>query len=138
MTKEFYISTDKEKLDINFIHDYLANQSYWAKGRSIVLVKKSIENSLCFGVYDSYNKQVAFARIATDYVVFAWLMDVFVHEASKGKGIGKLLIDTIVTHPELKQVNGIGLRTNDAHGLYEKYGFEKIENADNWMLRKKS
>ena len=138
MVDEFQISTDKDKLDVNFIHQYLSKKSYWAKGRRLELVEKSIENSLCFGVYDANEVQVAFARIATDYVVFAWLMDVFVIEKHQGKGIGKLIMDAIVNHEALTKVNGIGLRTNDAHALYEKFGFEKIENAETWMLRKKS
>lgn len=136
MKKEFYISTDQSKLDIPMIHDYLSEQSYWAKGRSWELVEKSIQNSLCFGVFDGQNKQVAFARVATDYVVFAWLMDVFVVERLKGLGIGKMLIDYVIKHPELAEVNAIGLRTSDAHGLYEKFGFGSIPEPENWMFRK--
>ncbi len=132
-----YITSDKSKFDIAFIHQYLSNKAYWAKGRSIDLVKKSIENSLCFGVFTSDDKQIGFARIATDYVVFAWLMDAFIDEGYRGKGIGRYLIETIVNHPELKNVNGIGLRTNDAHGLYEQFGFECIPNPETWMLKKK-
>jgi len=135
MLKGFQISTDKSLLDIDFIHEYLSNQSYWAKGRDLELVEKSIENSLCFGVFDLNIKQVAFARIVTDYVVFAWMMDVFVDENYKGKGIGKALIDYIVNHKELRHVNGIGLRTNDAHELYERYGFTKIPSPNTWMLK---
>jgi len=109
---EFHISTNKKLLDIEFIHDYLSNKSYWAKGRSLELVKKSIENSMCFGVFDESDKQIAFARVATDYVIFAWMMDVFVSDNYKGKGIGKALIDYIVNHKDLCNVKGIGLRTN--------------------------
>lgn len=136
MENDFYIFTDKSKMDINFIHNYLSGQSYWAKGRSKALVQKSMENSLCFGIFNTSNRQVGFARLVTDYVVFAWLMDVFVDEEFKGKGLGKMLIDHIITLPELKEVNGIGLRTNDAHGLYEKFGFEKILEPETWMLKK--
>lgn len=137
MNKEYQISTDKDKLDLNFIHDYLTNKSYWAKGRSLDLVKKSIKNSLCFGVFDSDGEQIGFARIVTDYVVFAWLMDVFVDENNTGKGVGKTLINYIISHEALSKVNGIGLRTNDVHELYNRFGFEEIENPQTWMLRKK-
>ena len=137
MSDNFYISMDKSRLDVLFIHDYLSNNSYWAKGRSVELVKKSIENSLCFGVFTKEDKQIGFARIATDYVVFAWLMDAFIVEDYKGIGLGKYLVETIVNHPELKNVNGIGLRTNDAHGLYKKFGFDEISNPETWMLRKR-
>ena len=133
----FYITTDKSRFDLEFIHDFLSNQAYWAKGRSMDLVVKSIENSLCFGVFTKDNKQIGFARITTDYVVFAWLMDTFIAKEYRGKGLARLLIDTIVNHSELKHVNGIGLRTDDAHNLYRQFGFENIPNPETWMLRKK-
>ena len=132
----FYIATEREKMDIPFIHNYLSKNSYWAKGRTVELVLTSIENSLCFGVFNKRNQQVAFARLVTDYVVFAWLMDVFVHSEYEGQGIGKMLVGHIVQLPELRNVNGIGLRTNDAHGFYEKLGFEGISEPQTWMLRK--
>lgn len=137
MNNDFYISTDKDKMDINFIHEYLSNQSYWAKGRSLELIKKSIMNSMCFGVFTKDDIQIGFARIVTDYVVFAWMMDVFVAEKHKNQGVGKALIDYIVNHDELKEVNGIGLRTNDAHELYKRFGFENISNSESWMFKKK-
>ncbi len=132
---EFHISTNKKLLDIEFIHDYLSNKSYWAKGRSLELVKKSIENSMCFGVFDESDKQIAFARVATDYVIFAWMMDVFVSDNYKGKGIGKALIDYIVNHKDLCNVKGIGLRTKDAHKLYKRFDFSEIPNPHTWMLK---
>jgi GNAT superfamily N-acetyltransferase len=132
----FYIATEREKMDIPFIHKYLSESSYWAKGRTVELVLKSMENSLCFGVFNKRDQQVAFARLVTDYVVFAWLMDVFVHSEYAGQGIGKMLVGHIVQLPELRNVNGIGLRTKDAHEFYEKFGFEKISEPQTWMLRK--
>lgn len=136
MKGKIYISMDKSKLDIPYIHKYLSEESYWAKGRSFELVEKSIENSICVGVFNANNNQIGFARIVTDYVVFAWLMDVFIDDLYRGKGIGKMLLDFIFEHSDLQKVNGIGLRTNDAHGLYETYGFEKIEHPETWMLKK--
>ena len=134
---DYIISTDKNLLDISLIHDYLCNKSYWASGRSIEDVTLSIANSWCIGVYNKDKQLLGFARVATDYVVFAWIMDVFVVDSCKGKGIGKMLINYIVTHDTMQKVNGIGLRTNDAHGLYEKFGFKKIEEPDTWMFRTK-
>jgi len=136
MANDFYISTDKDKMNMNFIHEYLSNQSYWAKGRSLELVKKSILNSMCFGVFTKDDIQIGFARIATDYVVFAWIMDVFIDENYKKQGVGKVLIDYIVNHDELKGVNGIGLRTQDAHEFYRRFGFDNIPNPESWMLKK--
>ena len=123
-------------MDMDFIHDYLSNRSYWAKGRSKELVLKSIQNSICFGIFDYSNKQVGFARLVTDYVVFAWLMDVFIDETFKGKGLGKMLLQYVLESQELQQVNGIGLRTKDAHSLYEKFGFKNIDDPKTWMLKK--
>lgn len=137
MHKDFYISTNITEMDIDFIHQYLSNQSYWAKGRSRELVLKSMQNSLCFAVFTGQSEQIGFARLVTDYVVFAWLMDVFIDDAFKGQGLGKMLIEHITELPELQQVNGIGLRTKDAHSLYEKYGFKNIDDPETWMLRKK-
>ncbi|WP_394748753.1 GNAT family N-acetyltransferase [Spongiimicrobium salis] len=136
MSGEFQISTDKTQLDINLIADYLLNEAYWSKGRSLELVEKSIEHSLCFGVYTQEGQQLAFARIVTDYVVFAWIMDVFVIDKFKGKGVGKLLIDYMMRYPDLKNVKGMGLRTEDAQGFYEKFGFGTILEPETWMFKR--
>ncbi len=134
---EVYISTERSKLDIGFVHEYLSNEAYWSKGRSLEDVKKSIENSLCFGVYDQDSeKQIGFARVATDYVVFAWIMDLFIDKKHRGIGYSKLLVEAIIDHTELKNVNGFGLRTNDAQGLYSQFGFGAIPNPGTWMFKK--
>ena len=132
------ISTNKSLLDIPMIHQYLSERSYWAKGRSLEAVQKSIENSLCFGVYDENGKQLAFARVVTDYAIFGWLMDVFVLEEYRGSGIGKQLMEAIVNHPDLKNLRRIGLGTEDAHGLYQQFGFTELSKPGNMMelLRK--
>ena len=132
---KFSIRTDRERLDIDFIYDYLCNQSYWAKGRSLEVVEKSIQNSFCFGVFDG-EQQVGFARIVTDYITFAWLCDVFIVESHQGQGLGKWLINTVVSHPEMKAVKLILLATSDAHGLYRNYGgFEAPRVFEKWMVR---
>lgn len=132
------ISTEKKLLNIPMIHQYLSERSYWAKGRSLEAVRKSIENSLCFGVYDDDGKQLGFARVVTDYAVFGWLMDVFVLEEYRGEGLGKQLMEAIVNHPDLKNLRRMGLGTDDAHGLYQQYGFTSLSKPDNMMelLRK--
>ncbi|WP_017730888.1 GNAT family N-acetyltransferase [Nafulsella turpanensis] len=133
--RSFFISTDQSLLDVALIWDYLANHSYWARGRSRDTVEKSIENSLCFGVYTLQNEQVGFARIITDYSVFAWIMDVFIVEEYRGKGLSKKLMEEVMKHPSLQGLQRWGLNTKDAHGLYEQYGFERISRPD-WMMEK--
>jgi len=129
---EIQISTDKNKLDVDFIHQYLSNKSYWAKGRGKNIVIKSIENSLCFGVY-STKKQIGFARVVTDYAVFVWIMDVFIIDECKGNGYGKKLMNAIMSNKQLKIPQRWGLATKDAHGLYEKFGFELLKNPQYMM-----
>ena len=133
MENTFYISTNKSQLDVEIIFDYLSNHSYWAKGRSRETIEKSIDNSLCFGVYDDENKQVGFARVVSDLAVFAWLMDVFILPAFQGHGLGKLLMAEIMTHKDLQEVKKWGLGTKDAHGLYEKFGFRLLSQPENRM-----
>lgn len=135
MNKPFYISTEKTKLNIALIHNYLANDSYWAQGRSIETVKKSIENSFCFGVYNSNNEQVGFARVVTDYSVFTWVMDVFILKEYRKLGLGKMLMESIMNQPELKELKRWGLATDDAHGLYKKYGFKPLEKPEIFMTK---
>ncbi len=128
---KFSISTDKEKLDIKMIHHYLSN-SYWAKNIPVDIVKKSIEHSLCFGIY-FVNRQVGFARVVTDYTSFAYLADVFVLESEQGKGLGKWLIKEIMDYPSLQGLRKWLLATEDAHGLYKQYGFSALKNPDSIM-----
>ena len=130
MNGNFYISTDKSQLDKNLITDFLSNHSYWAQGRSRQTIEKSIENSLCFGVFTSENKQVGFARVVTDYAVFAWLLDVFIVEDFRGRGLGKMLMNAIMTREDLQGLKRWGLGTRDAHGLYEKYGFTALSKPE--------
>lgn len=131
--ENFIISTDRDRLDIPMIHQFLSERSYWAKGRSLETVQASIANSLCFGVYDNFGKQLGFARVSTDYAIFAWLMDVFILEDYRGKGLGKLLIKEVTEHPALKNIRRIGLATADAHGLYQQYGFTGLSKPQNMM-----
>jgi GNAT superfamily N-acetyltransferase len=133
---EFIISTDKSKLNRALIHKYLNESSYWAQGRSFDKVNKSIENSLCFGVYDRNGHMAGFARVVTDYTTFGWVCDVFVLDEYKGRGLGKWLIQTIVELPELYEMKRLILATRDAHELYRKYGgFQNMQSPERWMER---
>lgn len=134
-TKEgITISTDKNKLDITFIHEFLT-KSYWAEGRTLEQVKISIENSICFGIYLK-DKQIGFARVLTDGSVVAYLMDVFIAEIHRDKGYSKMLLTEIFNHKELRAVNKWVLSTKDAHNLYKQFGFDAIEHPERLMSRK--
>jgi len=128
---EIIISDDKSKLDVELIHKFLTN-SYWAQGRTIEEVKTSIEHSICFGVFKD-NTQIGFARVITDRLVFAYLMDVFILEEHRGKGFSKFLIKTILEDNRFRYVKKWLLATKDAHSLYTQFGFENIKNPDRLM-----
>ena len=128
---KYTISTNRERLDLNVIHGFLT-QSYWAAGVPMEIVKRSIENSLPFGLYDN-DRQIGFARVITDYATFAYLADVFVLEDARGAGLGKWLVAAIISHPELQGLIRWMLATRDAHGLYRRVGFESLKQPGRWM-----
>jgi GNAT superfamily N-acetyltransferase len=128
----YLISTDHSLLNADYIHDYLCNQSYWAKGIPIETVRRSIEGSLCFGMYDK-EKQIGFARVITDKATFGYLADVFIDENYRGKGLSKWLMQVIMSYPGLQGLRRLLLATRDAHGLYAKYGFQELTNPQTWM-----
>lgn len=127
----YLISTDKSKLDLKVIHNFLSN-SYWAKGRSVKVSKLTIKNSLCFGVY--FKKvQIGFARIITDCATFAYIADVFILEEFRGRKLSIWLMDVIMNYGELQTIKRWLLATRDAHKLYEKFGFKNLEKPQNMM-----
>jgi len=126
---DYSISTDKEKLQIEIIHHYLSVESYWAKHIPVEIVKKSIENSLCFGVYFK-NEQIGFSRVVTDYATFGYLADVFILEAHRGKGLSKWLMEHIMAHQTLQGLRRFSLATRDAHELYRKFGFKPLAKPE--------
>lgn len=134
LEKELSISTDKLKLNVEFIYKFLTD-TYWAKGRTLVEVQQTIDNSLCFGVYLG-DEQIGFARVVTDTVVFAYLMDVFIDPQHRSRGYSKLLMKTIIACKELKDVRSFYLKTSDAHGLYTQFGFQVIADPECFMERK--
>lgn len=128
----FIFSDDKNLIDSNAVHHYLSTQSYWAKNIPLATVQKSIEHSLCFGIYKE-GKQVGFARWITDTATYAYLCDVFVEEAYRGLGLSKKLMSLMLFHPDLQGLRGYHLGTLDAHGLYAQFGFKPLENPDRRM-----
>ncbi len=133
--QNYTVSSNKNKLDIEIIHDYLSNRAYWAKGRSIEQVQKSIENSICFGVYNKEGRQCGFARVVSDLAVYAYIMDVFILEEYRGQGLGKILIEHVVSSEELRDVTRWRLDTHDAHELYAKFGFTTPKCPERAMER---
>ena len=131
----YTISTDKSRLDIDFIHTSLTTQTYWAQNRPLDVMQKAVQNSLNFGLYYD-GKQVGYARVVTDYATFAWLCDVFVAADHRQKALGKWMVDCVTKHPDLKHIRRILLATRDAHELYRKYGgFEPLSHVERWMER---
>lgn len=132
--KSYRIVTKKSELELEMIYNFLTN-SYWAKGRSREAVKKSIENSLCFGIF-KFDTQVGFARIITDKVTFAYLADVFVLPDHRGLGLSKMMLNFILEHPDLRDVKSIMLATKDAHKLYTQFGFRQLDRPEKFMILK--
>lgn len=131
----FRISTNNEELQIDVIHRYLTKEAYWTTGRTQAMTEKSIEFSLCFGVYH-HDKQIGFARVVTDYTIFAYLCDVFILKEYQGQGLGKWLTETILDVLDEEGVRWTMLATRDAHELYEDYGgFHKLYLPEKWMGR---
>jgi N-acetylglutamate synthase-like GNAT family acetyltransferase len=128
---DYEISTDPARVKIGMVHEFLTN-SYWAKGIPLETVRRSIENSIAFGLYHG-QQQVGFARIISDLATFAYLADVFISPAYRGRGLSQWLMECIVSHPDLQGLRRWMLATQDAHGLYAKFGFTPIKNPDSWM-----
>jgi N-acetylglutamate synthase-like GNAT family acetyltransferase len=129
----YIISTDKRKLQIKIIHNFLVN-AYWSKGIKIERVKKAIKGSLCFGVYHN-KKQIGFARVITDYASFGYLADVFIIEEFRKRGLSKWLMKSIMNHSKLKDLKTWMLATKDAHGLYSQFGFEPLKEPQKFMRK---
>ena len=129
---EYEISTDTDRLDVEVIHKFLAEDSYWSPGIPRSTVERGIENSLCFGVYHR-GAQIGFARIVTDKSTFALLADVFILKAHRGKGLSKWLMRCVVEHEDLQGLRRFLLLTSDAHGLYRQFGFKELGNPSRFM-----
>jgi GNAT superfamily N-acetyltransferase len=131
---EFLISTDKARLQPDEIQRFLAEESYWARERTLEQTLRAIENSICFGLYAD-GRQIGFARVVTDQATFAYIGDVYVLEEFRGRGLSKWLMETIVSHPDLQGLRRWVLATRDAHGLYAQYDFTGLKFPERWMER---
>jgi GNAT superfamily N-acetyltransferase len=129
---EFVISTSRERLSLDVIHEFLTN-CYWAKGIPREVVVRSIENALCFGIYDGEGAQIGFARVISDFATIAYVGDVFVLETHRGRGLGKWLMQCITEHPALQNLRRWILTTRDAHGLYSQFGFTPVKAPERFM-----
>ena len=129
---EYVISTDPARLDLDVIHEFLTN-CYWSKGIPRDVVARSIQHSLCFGIYDSSGAQVGFARVISDLATVAYLGDVFVLESHRGRGLSKWMMECITQYPALQGLRRWILLTQDAHGLYSKFGFTPLKSAERYM-----
>ena len=129
----FTISTDPARLDMDAITDMLS-RAYWAQGRTREMISRYLQHSLTFGLYDG-SRQIGLARVVSDYTTFAWLCDVFIHEDYRGQGLGKWLLETVHSYPELQGLRRWMLATRDAHGLYKQFGWIPLEPPEFWMMK---
>jgi len=129
---EYIFSTDPARLDREMIYDFL-NNCYWARGIPKEVVSRSIEHSLCFGIYDGTGAQIAFGRVISDFATIAYLGDVFVLESHRGRGLSKWMMECITQHPALQGLRRWILLTRDAHGLYSQFGFTPLHKPDRYM-----
>jgi GNAT superfamily N-acetyltransferase len=129
---QFLISTARARLDLGVVHGFLTN-CYWAQGIPRETVERSIQHSLCFGIYDASGAQIGFARVVSDFATIAYLGDVFVLESHRGHGLSKWMMQCILQHPALQGLRRWILLTRDAHGLYSQFGFTPLESADRYM-----
>ena len=129
----FVVSTDKSRIDVRLAHEFIAGSSYWAKKIPFETFARSVENSLCFGVYDSAGALVGFARVISDFATFAYIADVFVLDSQRGRGLGKLLMGCIKDHPQLQGLRRWVLTTKDAHSVYAQFRFMSPKFPERYM-----
>lgn len=129
----YQVTDDRERIDIVRVHHWLSEESYWAAGRSMEVVAKSVRNSITFGCFDPDKVQVGIARWVTDGATFGWLCDVFVDKDYRGQGLGEFLVQSAMRHPGVKDLDLLLLATKSAHDLYRRFGFSTIPEAQRWM-----
>ena len=134
---KYVVSTDSKHVDRELVWRFLHDEAYWSLGVPRDIVEQAIDGSICFSAFaddtDGGAPQVGFARVVTDKATFAWLCDVFVLPEHRGKGIAKLLMDAVMSHPDLQGLRNVMLATRDAHGLYSRYGFTPLAEPARWM-----
>ena len=131
----YLISDDASRLDVDAVHAYLT-RSYWAEGIPRTIVERSLANSLSLGIYASTEEQVGLVRVISDYTTFAYLCDVYVLEAHRGRGLAKAAMQLLGTHPRLQGLRRLQLVTQDAHGLYAQFGFSALKNPERHMEKR--
>jgi GNAT superfamily N-acetyltransferase len=131
----YELSSDDARMDRAQIHAWMSEQAYWALGRSREAQDAAIEASRSYGLFGHTGEQVAYARVVTDGVTFAWLCDVFVDDSVRGEGLGKVLVNAVNADLDRLGVRRTLLATSSAHGLYERFGYAGVEPAENWMIR---
>ena len=129
---DYLISTDPDKLDLDAIHACLSRESYWAEGISRERLHTAIEHSLPFGLYHN-GAQIGFARAISDFSTFAYLADVYIDEDHRGRGLSRLLLESVLAHPRLLKLRRWMLGTRDTHDLYAQLGFIPLEEPGRWM-----
>jgi GNAT superfamily N-acetyltransferase len=129
---DYTASNDSSRIDVDYVHNFLTN-SYWSPGIPREVVARAIANSLCVGVYDGSGAQCGFARAITDRATYAYIADVFIDETHRGHGLGKLLMQALLTHPQLQGLRRWQLATRDAQGLYEQFGFVEVTHPERHM-----
>jgi GNAT superfamily N-acetyltransferase len=131
------ISTDRDRIDRRLVHAFRSEHSYWARWRTREQNDRIIDASLCFGAFDEDGRQIGHARVIGDGVAFGYLGDVFVVPEARGRGVGKALMEAVLAHPNVRDLKRFTLVTDDAHGLYEQYGFAPLEDVRKWMQRRR-
>ena len=132
MENNFFISNDKNLLNVNAIKHFIADE-YWCDGRTVEDVKKAISNSYCFGMYTQANEQIGFARVVTDYIYFGYFMDFIIFTKFQGKGYGKKIVENMLKDDVIKSLKTVALKTTDAYSFYQRFGFNQIGNSPLWM-----
>ena len=129
-----FVTTDRARMNVELVHAFLSQDSYWAKNVPRDVVERAMANSMCFAAFDG-EEQLGFARVITDYATFAYIADVFVVPSRRGRGIGKRLMEAIGAHPELQGFRRWMLATRDAHGLYAQFGFQPLDAPERIMMK---
>lgn len=129
---DYLVTDDRRRLDLAVVHAFIAEQSYWATGIPEGTMARAIANSICFGLYRQ-ERQIGFARVVTDHATFGYLCDVFVEAGHRGAGLGKWLVECVLSHPDLQGLRRLALMTRDAHGLYKAFGFKPMADATRYL-----
>jgi GNAT superfamily N-acetyltransferase len=130
----YWASDDAALTDIDRVHKWLSEESYWAAGRSYETTVRAVENSLVVGLFTADGEQAGFSRFVTDYATFAWLCDVFVDSSHRGRGVGSFLVRTVIGHPAVRDLRQV-LATQPGRSLYRRYGYVELASPERWMER---